>query len=290
MMRFGISTHLVHGERLTRRHLERIAAHGFRLVEVFATASHVDYRSPAAVAEVRGWLDALELTAWSLHAPITDSFTGGVWGRTYSLAAAGAARRQDAVDETLAALEAARTLGCSTVVVHLGVPSESSPREDNDRDAMQRSLGTLAEASRTAGVRLALEVLPGALATPEWLDRWFSADLDLADAGICLDVGHAHLAGGAPEAVELLAGHIITTHVHDNRGRTDDHLVPFTGTIDWTVTTTALSKVGYAGPLIFELPDHGDVERTLAAAVGAERRLQAILEDLSQPLGFEFVE
>ena len=34
---FGISTHLYHGERLVRRHFERIAAHGFDLVEIFAT-------------------------------------------------------------------------------------------------------------------------------------------------------------------------------------------------------------------------------------------------------------
>jgi hypothetical protein len=52
----------------------------------------------------------------------------------------------------------------------------------------------------------------------------------------------------------------------------------------------ALSKVGYAGPLIFELPDHGDANRTLEQAVGARRRLQAILNDLSQPLDFESVE
>jgi hypothetical protein len=38
---------------------------------------------------------------------------------------------------------------------------------------------------------------------------------------------------------------------------------------------------------MFELPDHGDAERTLDQAVGARGRLQAILDDLSQPLGFE---
>jgi sugar phosphate isomerase/epimerase len=289
-MQFGISTHLVHGERLARQHLALIAAHGFELVELFATASHLDYRSPTAVSEARGWLDALGLTAWSLHAPIVDGFRQGVWGRAFSLAAASAARRQEAVDETLAALEAARILGCATMVVHLGVPSEASGTNDNDRDAMRRSLEALLHASRGSGVRLALEVLPAGLATPDALARWFSSDLDLNDAGICLDVGHAHLSGGAPEAIELLAGHLLTTHVHDNRGQSDDHLVPFGGTVDWPMTAAALSKVGYTGPLIFELPDHGDVERTLSAAVGAQQRLQAILNDLSQPLGFEFVE
>jgi hypothetical protein len=105
------------------------------------------------------------------------------------------------------------------------------------------------------------------------------------------DFGHAHLIGDAAEAVEVLSGHVITTHVHDNAGRSDDHLLPFAGTIDWDATLIALSKVGYPGPLMFELPDHGNAERTLDEAVGAQRRLQAILNDLADfAMGFEIVE
>jgi sugar phosphate isomerase/epimerase len=287
-MRFGLSTHLFHGERLTRRHLERIAARDFSLIEIFATRTHVDYHSAPAIAAVRQWLDELGLTAWSMHAPICDGFTGGEWGRAYSPATTDAVRRQEALDETQAALDAARQLGCAVMVVHLGIPREQ-PIEPNDNNAgaMRRSLTVLAEASRAAGVRLALEVIPNALATPEALVDWLTGDLELGDAGACLDVGHAHLVGGAPEAAEVLSGHIISTHLHDNRGRSDDHLVPFAGTIDWPATAMALSKVGYAGPLMFELPDHGDADRTLAQAVGARARLQAILDDLSQPLEFE---
>jgi sugar phosphate isomerase/epimerase len=290
-MRFGLSTHVFHGERLTRRHLERIAARDFSLIEIFATRTHVDYHSAAAIAELRTWLDELGLTAWSMHAPICDSFTGGRWGRAYSPATTDAARRQEALDETEAALTAARQLGCAVMVVHLGIPrGQPIGADDNHAGAMRRSLTVLAEASLATGVRLALEVIPNDLATPDALADWLTGDLELGDAGACLDVGHAHLVGGAPEAAEVLSGHIITTHIHDNAGRSDDHLVPFEGTIDWPATAMALFKVGYAGPLVFELPDHGDAERTLDQAVGARGRLQAILEDLSQPLGFEPVE
>jgi sugar phosphate isomerase/epimerase len=290
-MRFGLSTHLFHGERLNRQHLERIAARDFSLIEIFATRTHVDYHSAPAVAELRTWLDDLGLTAWSMHAPICDGFAGGQWGRPYSPATTDAGRRQEALDETQAALTAARQLGCAVMVVHLGVPrGQPIAADDNHVGAMRRSLTTLAEASLAAGVRLALEVIPNDLATPDALVDWLTSDLELGDAGACLDVGHAHLVGGAPEAAEVLSGHIITTHLHDNTGRSDDHLVPFAGTIDWPATATALSKVGYAGPLMFELPDHGDAERTLSQAVGARGRLQAILDDLSQPLEFGPVE
>ena len=101
------------------------------------------------------------------------------------------------------------------------------------------------------------------------------------------DVGHAHVTGGAPDAIDTLGGYIVTTHIHDNRGKTDDHLVPFDGTIDWTATLTALQKVGYTGPLMFEVPDHGDAKATLARIVAARTRIQAILDDLGQPFAFQ---
>jgi hypothetical protein len=46
-------------------------------------------------------------------------------------------------------------------------------------------------------------------------------------------------------------------------------------------------KVGYAGPLMLELPDHGDAARTLAGAVAARARIQAILDELRAPFPFE---
>ena len=46
MYQFGISTHLFHEHRLSRDHLVHIAAHGFEVVELFATQAHFDYKSP----------------------------------------------------------------------------------------------------------------------------------------------------------------------------------------------------------------------------------------------------
>src|SRR6188768_1384801 len=121
-MRFGVSTHLVHPDRLTRAHFEAIAAHGFDLVEIFATRTHFDYHDPATVSELRRWLDALHLEAGSLHAPICDGFAHGAWGRAYSNASPDAGQRMEAVHEAEVAIRAARDLGCGTVVLHLGLP------------------------------------------------------------------------------------------------------------------------------------------------------------------------
>jgi sugar phosphate isomerase/epimerase len=287
-VRFGLSTHLFHGVRLDAAHIDRMVQAGFDLIEVFATRTHFDYRDAAAVSRVKAWLDERRATAWSVHLPITDGFTNGVWGRAYSNGSPDAAARHEAVDEAVAAIAAARDLGCQVAVLHLGIPrGQPVPPGDNDPGSIARSLDPIVEACTTAGVQLALEVIPNELSTAAALLDWLTSEREWNGTGVCLDVGHAHLTGGAPEAIELLAGYIATTHIHDNRGRDDDHLLPFDGTIDWPATLMAFSKVGYGGPLMLELPDHGDANAVLTRAASARRRIQAILDDLAQPFPFE---
>jgi sugar phosphate isomerase/epimerase len=72
---------------------------------------------------------------------------------------------------------------------------------------------------------------------------------------------------------------VITTHVHDNDGRTDDHLVPFEGTIDWAAAMTAVQKIGYDQTLVFEIAAHGPPKATLAKAQKARQRLERLLAD-----------
>lgn len=286
--RFGISTHLFHAERLSRRHLESIAERGFTRVEVFATRTHFPYHDVAAVAELKLWLDDLGIEAGSMHLPITAGVPGGIWGKPYSNASTDASVRQQAIEETRIACDAAARLGCAIGVLHLGLPrGMEMPAPDNDMRAARSSLEQLVDAAAAAGIQLAIEVIPNNLSGPDVLHDLLAGDLELGSTGVCLDFGHAHLMGGAPEAAELLGGHILTTHVHDNRGHADDHLVPFAGTIDWTTTLMAMSKVGYSGPLMFEVADDGDPARVLERTIGARRRLQAILDDLSAPLEFE---
>ena len=163
-MTFGLSTHLFHGDRLGRAHLETIKAHGFDAIELFATRTHVDYHDPKYLDGLAKDLAATGVKATSMHAPICESYVGGVWGRAYSNAATEAARRLEAVKETTVALGAAKRLGCELVVLHLGQPvTQEIPPGDNDRGAVNKSLDALAEASAAAGVPLALEVLPNRL-------------------------------------------------------------------------------------------------------------------------------
>jgi sugar phosphate isomerase/epimerase len=128
------------------------------------------------------------------------------------------------------------------------------------------------------GVRLALEVIPNEISRAGSLVSLIEDQIDADGAGICLDTGHAHIIGDATEAIEACSGHIVTTHLHDNRKRSDDHLVPYDGTIDWDAALLAFQKVGYDGAFIFELAISRDPGASLEHAARARARFETLLK------------
>lgn len=275
---FGVSTHLFHHSRLTREHLVDIAAHGFEAVEVFATRSHFDYKDEAAIGRLAEWLSDTRLTFHSMHAPIFEGLTRGQWVGPLSNAAGDEHRRAAALAETRAALALARRIPYRFLVVHLGIPSGAPmAADDNDPDAARRSLEETVALAAESGVRVAVEVIPNPLSRPETLVRLIEDQLDGLDVGVCLDYGHAHLMGDLAEAIETVSGHVWTTHVHDNRGRDDEHLVPFAGTIDWAGAMMATQKIGYDGVLMLEVADSGDPMDVLKRSAAARQRLETTL-------------
>jgi sugar phosphate isomerase/epimerase len=277
---FGISTHLYHNYRLTRDHLLEVGAHGFERVELFATRTHFDYHNPAAVADLQQWLAEAGLELHGVHAPIGESFASGRWGPPLSLASADPDARDRAMAEAERALQIARRVPFGVLVAHLGLPrtQQASPT-DNSRDAARRSIEMLQRLADPLGVRIAIEVIPNELSRAGSLVHFVEEVLDGPDVGICLDFGHAHMDGDLVDAIETVSEHLITTHVHDNRGRTDDHLVPFDGTIDWPAALTAVQKVGYDGTFLLEIAAHGSAKETLGKARRARERMERLLAE-----------
>ena len=73
--------------------------------------------------------------------------------------------------------------------------------------------------------------------------------------GICWDTGHANLnQNDQPTAIMEMGGRLRTLHVNDNYGRgTDDHTLPFLGTVPWVRVMQALRTSGYQGDFTYEI-------------------------------------
>jgi sugar phosphate isomerase/epimerase len=277
-MQYGISTHLYHGVRLDRDHLVEIAAHGFEAVELFATRTHFDYHDQRAIGEIEGHVVDAGLRVHAVHAPITEGYRDGVWGPGYSVAHGDDASRRLAVQETVAAIQAAHRLGADVVIVHPGTPALEAPHpKDNRRQALVRSIGELAEVSGPLGIKIALEVIPNPIADADALVRLLEDELEEDGLGICLDTGHAFILGDVTEAIEAASGYLVTTHLHDNDGTLDLHQVPFGGAIDWPSALMAFRKVGYDGTWVFELAGTDPPRVILERAQRARHTIERLL-------------
>jgi sugar phosphate isomerase/epimerase len=274
-IRFGISTHLYHDQRLTRAHLAAIASYGFETIELFATRSHFDYHDPAAIEELAGWLAETGLALHGIHAPITNRMApGDKWGDVLSNAVTDNTRRLLAVSEAAASLSIVKRIPARVFVVHLGTPAAQGG--ENNRAAALRSIEEIGRLAESAGIQVALELIPNALSDADSLVGLIEQEME-SSAGICLDFGHAFLMGDVGDIVEIAAEHVITTHVHDNHRTKDEHLVPFEGTIDWDAALMAMQKIGYDGTYMMEVANTGSAEDVLARARAARQQFERLL-------------
>lgn len=287
MKKFGVSTHLYHEQRLQKAHLIEIAANGFETVEVFATRSHFDYHDESAIRSLKDWLSESGLELHSVHAPITDVFANGRSQRDFSTATRDSEARKETLREIAAALAIGKTIPFKFLVVHLGVPIAQHPGpEENDRDAAIRSIQEIHAMADAAAVTVALEVMGNGLSTPPDLIEMLERNFADADMGICMDVGHAHLLGDTGEAIETTSEYLVTTHIHDNRRQSDDHIVPFQGSINWAAAIMAFEKIGYDGVLMYEVKAAESPRAVLERADAARKRLEALMSESSQLSAF----
>ena len=119
-------------------------------------------------------------------------------------------------------------------------------------------------------------IVVGSFVSPKWVPQMAEVEkvIDGSGVGICLDTGHANMDGDVVESIETVSEHLIATHLHDNRGRNDDHLLPFEGTIDWPAVITTLQKVGYDGAWMMEIAAHGAEKDTLKKAGAARQKIE----------------
>ena len=275
-MEYGLSTYLYVNERLNSHILDKILAARFRTIELFAARQHLDYTDRNHVRDVAQWFRDHQVNLHSVHAPLYgDTDWGRLGGVVVSLAYLERRLRIDSMDEIKRALDMAEFLPFRYLIVHMGLPDEEY--DLRKFDAVMTSLEHLKVSARDRGVQLLLENVPNELGTPERLVEFLQ--YCRLNVKICFDTGHAQMKGGLHPAFELLRPHIASTHVHDNRGDQDDHLMPFDGDIDWTVAVRDLRCGEGQFPLLFEIRDYGPETTSLARLAEVMGRMEDIPEE-----------
>jgi sugar phosphate isomerase/epimerase len=279
-MRRILSTYRYVHQPMTREMLQGIAQAGIHGVEIFCASSHFTYRSAEAVHEFAGALRDYGLELHSLHSPTErNTSPGRDSGIPISISETERVRRVDAVDEVKRAIDVAETIPFRYLVQHLGTGrQEADPRKF---DAAFSSLEHLSLFARQRGVTIAVENTPNELGSPASLVQ-FVKDTRL-DLRFCFDIGHAHLDSGVAEGFELMRSRVATTHIHDNHGEKDEHLLPHSGTIDWDAALTAFAGAPEPLPLVLELKDQPGGAPALDQIRAAFDKLEEHLEKKGVP-------
>src|SRR5882672_10517031 len=262
-----LSTYLFVNKKLTAALIGEAARSGVSAIELFCSRGHFDYRSAEDAHELAAWLAGNNLTLHSIHSPTTRDFhLSRESGAPLSICDPERVRRQEAVDEIKRALDLVEHVPFRYCIQHV---ARSRDIPDERRwDATFSSLEHLSLFARQRGVTIAIENTPGEMATPANLKN-FLEKTRLTNVKLCFDTGHAHIEGGVLPALETARDLIATTHVHDNHGERDEHLLPFEGMIDWSAALGALPP---QLPIVLELKE-------TASAAGSDE-LQAFAATL----------
>lgn len=293
-MRPGVSTHVFLPQRLTPGLLDALRRAGATAIELFAARHHFDYTDRSAVRDLAAWFrDTATLP--TLHQPLyPDSYWSRHVSPSLNLIDPDKSRRIEAMDEVKRALDAAEQIPFRSAVLHLGIKDDTwSPRSlENSLTAIEH----LKAFAGPLGVQLLLENLQNDVTTPEHLLEILRVG-HFSDVGICLDVGHAHLAdpvtlpaqqdsaartrSGLEHAFDLLQPRIAELHLHDNGGARDEHCWPGSAPNGKGINWIALHQLSAAlppdTPGVLEIAHEGNelpeaVTRQATAFFSAESR------------------
>ena len=152
-------------------------------------------------------------------------------------------------------------VGCPAIVVH---PAGRSTKELEWETNLQIYRSFMPSAKKY-GIKLCLENMFGMVkgrpveavcARAEEAVRYIDFLNEEAGGdyfGFCLDVGHATLTGkNLRDYINILGKRLTCLHIHDNDGRNDLHLMPYTQLVDWESFILGLKDIGYEGTIGFE--------------------------------------
>lgn len=153
----------------------------------------------------------------------------------------------------------AKMLGIPWLVVHPSTMAQSpQPYKDSKAANIDYLSGLVDEASRQ-GVGIAVENMWDAHLAPRRAYATNAEELiELVEAvpgmGICWDAEHGSIMRqDQVQAIRLIGKHLVGTHISDQTGLDNFHVLPYLGITHWEDVLGALAAADYQGDLTFEI-------------------------------------
>mgnify|MGYP000288436485 CR=1 FL=1 len=168
-------------------------------------------------------------------------------------------------------MEACALLGIPHMVVHpvhhlpyhhRGAPGKSNA--DIIWDLNREYYHLLQPYAKQFGVKMCLEnmfgedqrrgcLVPDMFSDPHEYAQFFDGLSEPDSFPCCIDTGHDGITGeDCGDTIRVMGSRVRALHLNDNDFRTDGHLIPFQGKIDWDDVMRALAEIDYQGDFTFE--------------------------------------
>lgn len=240
----SITTDFVQGTGCPEPYLRRIADAGFSHIH-WCHHWNTDFiYSEHEIDQIAEWLEEYGLQLNDLHA--SD-------GIEKSWISALEYERLAGVELIKNRIRMAARLASDVIILHL----QPEPEEARDRAVFWsqalKSLDALEPYAGYHGVRIALENLP--------TDNYLSIEKVLTKysrdyIGICYDSGHGNCCGDGLQFLERFKERLIALHLHDNDGDSDQHNLPFSGTVNWPRLAHLIAASAYTRCMTLEVSIH----------------------------------
>ncbi len=252
-------------------YLRRIAEAGFSHVHWCHHWRSDFLYSDAEIDQIGKWLQGYGLQLNDLH---------GSEGVEKSWVSAQEYRRLAGVELVKNRIHMAARLGGDVVIMHIYAEPKQAAANNEFWTQLQKSLAELEPYAKSRGVRIAVENL--IIDNFDTIEKIF-AQYDPDYIGLCYDSGHANIGTDRMDRLEPLKERLIALHLHDNDGTSDDHTIPFSGTVDWPRLARIIAGSAYAKGVSLETTIHNtgieDEPIFLEKALEAGTTLAGMIED-----------
>lgn len=157
---------------------------------------------------------------------------------------------------TLRSIEICRELGIKNTVVHSGTKRGIS--KDEFFELNREFYLKLVPAMEKCGVNVLIENSTKAnMGDMYFLNtgkdmREFIEYFDHPMLHACWDTGHGNCEGSQYDEIVALGDELYAIHYNDNRGESDQHVIPYLGTLNHDEIMNALIDIGYGGYFTLE--------------------------------------
>jgi sugar phosphate isomerase/epimerase len=224
-----------------REQLAMVSRVGFRYVSLGARVDHSGYLTASGRQRIKKHLTGQGIGICSLHTP---------FGKHFDISSPDPVKTRRTMDCYKRCVDAAQYFGAHVLIFH---PTAYMQFDDLDsrKEAIIDNVYRLLDHARGTEVSLAIE---NEHFPPANDILRFSLDkIPDRTYGFCYDTSHDNLTRYPLMILKQYSHRLLTTHISDNRGETDDHMLPYEGSFPWPAFCRVFSKIHFRGVFLLEV-------------------------------------